>query len=168
QRLETEIAEGGYAGRPLDKTLILEFHRRICGELVPAIAGHWRHVNVRVSDHEAPPYPQVPLLMQEYCRDLDARVSGLAGALDDRLLELLAFAEGRLLWVHPFEDFNGRVTRVLLAELLQRLGLPAVDPTPEPGEETSRYLKALKAADHTQWKPLMEFWRVRFEKEESP
>ena len=42
--------------------------------------------------------------------------------------ECLAFAQGRLLWIHPFEDFNGRLTRVLLAKLLQHLDMPALDP----------------------------------------
>ena len=66
--------------------------------------------------------------MRDYCRDLEVRTTALAGTLDDRTLECLAFAEGRLLWIHPFEDFNDHLTRAFLAELLQRLGMPALDP----------------------------------------
>lgn len=163
QNLETEIVEGAFSSHAIDETLILELHRRICGDLVPAFAGRWRRVNVR--DHDAPPYPQVPILIRDYCRDLQARLDSLGNAPDERLLEFLAFTEGRLLWIHPFEDFNGRVTRVFLAEILQRLGLPAIDPTPEAGAETQRYLQALKAADNAQWQPLIDYWRTRFEKE---
>ncbi len=105
------------------------------------------------------------MLMRDYCRDLEARITALAGTLDERTLECLAFAEGRLLWIHPFEDFNGRVTRVFLAELLQRLDLPAVDPTPDPGRDTECYLQALQAADRTNWQPLVTIWRGRFEEE---
>ncbi|MGH8524836.1 MAG: hypothetical protein ACREXY_11645, partial [Gammaproteobacteria bacterium] len=36
-------------------------------------------------------------------------------------LEALAFAEGRLLSIHPFLDFNGRATRVWLREVIRRL-----------------------------------------------
>ncbi len=165
QALEDEIVEGAFSNLSIDEALILDLHHRICGDLVPAFAGRWRRVNVRVSDHEAPSYPQVPLLMRDYCRDLHARITALDDIPDERLLELLAFAEGRLLWIHPFEDFNGRITRVLLAEILQRLGLPAIDPTPEPGEETQRYLQALRAADNANLQPLIEYWRTRFEKE---
>lgn len=43
----------------------------------------------------------------------------------ERLLETLAFAEHRLLYMDSFVDFSGRVTRLFLAELLRRLGLPA-------------------------------------------
>ncbi len=165
QDLEADIAEGRFAARNLDETLIREFHGRICGDLVPEMAGRWRHVDVQVSDHQAPVFPRVPILMRDYCLDLQARLAALAGPLDDHILEFLAFAEGRLLWIHPFEDFNGRTTRVLLAELLRRLDLPAIDPTPDPGTETERYLQALKEADHANWQPLVSVWVNRFEQE---
>lgn len=163
QDLEADIAEGRYAGRTLDEDLILELHRRICGDLVPDLAGRWRRVDVRVSDHEAPSYPSVPMLMRDYCLDLQARLAALKGPLDEPILEFLAFAEGRLLWIHPFEDFNGRTTRVLLAELLRRLDLPDIDPTPDPGAATARYLEALHAADRADWQPLIAIWQTRFE-----
>lgn len=67
---------------PLDDQLLMEFHRRICGDLVP-----------------------------------------VAGAL---ALDTLAFAEDRLLTIHPFPDFNGRLTRLWLRELLRRARLPQV------------------------------------------
>ena len=67
-----------------------------------------------------------------------------------------------MLWIHPFEDFNARLTRVLLAELLQHLDMPALDPTPDPAPNTERYLQALKAADRADWGPLVAVWRGRF------
>jgi len=70
-----------------------------------------------------------------------------------------------LLSIHPFEDFNGRLTRAFLAEILRRLDLPAVDPTPEAGQDTERYLQALKAADRADWGSLFTVWRGLFEKE---
>ena len=45
----------------------------------------------------------------------------------NRGAECLAFAQARLLSIHPFEDFNGRLTRVLLADLLHRLDMPALE-----------------------------------------
>ena len=163
--LEADIADGRFSNRALGEDLILEFHQRICGDLVPGMAGRWRRADARVGDHEAPPHPHVPMLMRDYCRDLEARITALAGTLDDHTLECLAFAEGRLLSIHPFEDFNGRVTRAFLAELLQRLDIPALDPTPDPRPDTERYLQALKAADRADWGPLVAVWRGRFEKE---
>ena len=84
---------------------------------------------------------------------------------DDLLLEALVFAEGRLLFIHPFMDFNGRVTRVFLRLILRRLDLAPV--TLVPAEDAlQKYLAALSDADRSNWKPLMEFWRIRFEEAE--
>ena len=59
--------------------------------------------------------------MRDYALDLQARWPAAASGKSDLLLELLAFAEGRFLTVHPFRDFNGRTIRVFLLELLRRL-----------------------------------------------
>ncbi len=47
---------------------------------------------------------------------------------NDLWLETLAFAEGRLLSIHPFADFNGRVTPVFIDLLTRVLKLPDVGP----------------------------------------
>ncbi|MGH8644133.1 MAG: CRISPR-associated endonuclease Cas3'' [Gammaproteobacteria bacterium] len=120
QRLEERIEDGDYAGAALDDVLLLEFHRLICGDFVPQIAG-WRRADVTIGTHTPPEFFRVPVLVREYSLDLAARQSALAGALDDHLLEALAFAEGRLLSIHPFLDFNGRATRVWLREVIRCL-----------------------------------------------
>ena len=163
--VEIEIWQGRFAERVLDEALILDLHHRICGELVPEIAGRWRRVDVSVGSHEAPSFVRVGPLMRDYVLDLQARSGKLGDALGDRLLEFLAFAEGRLLSIHPFRDFNGRTTRLLLAELLRRLRLPPVDPTPDGADERERFLMALRAADHADWQPLIVAWINRFEEE---
>jgi CRISPR-associated endonuclease/helicase Cas3 len=168
QELEAAIAEGLFAKRRLDEELIRDLHRRICGDLLPQTGGCWRRIDVRVGEHELPSYPRIPILMRDYCLDLKARLGALSGPTDERVPETLARAEGRLLWIHPFADFNGRTTRVLLAELLRRLGLPAINPTPDPGSGAERYLSSLRASDRGNWGPLTEFWIERFAKEGQP
>jgi CRISPR-associated endonuclease/helicase Cas3 len=165
ERMEESIAEGDLAERSLDENLLRDLHAGICMDLTPEMAGRWRRIDVRVSDHQAPSFPQVPILMRDYCQDLQARLSALTDLSDEHIPELLAFAEGRLLSIHPFEDFNGRTTRLLIAELLRRLELPALDPTPDPGDETRAYLAALKEADRASWQPLIQVWLGRFAKE---
>jgi CRISPR-associated endonuclease/helicase Cas3 len=164
--LQRAIANGDFDGRALDEALFLELHRRICADLTPEFAGRWRTINVVVGDHEPPAYPLVPQRIREYTLDLQARVSALPQKPDDLLLETLAFAEGRLLSIHPFADFNGRVTRVFIDLLTRVLTLPDVDPTPDPGEPTARYIDALRAADRNDWHPLIDIWRERFERED--
>lgn len=166
--VEQSIATEGYASDDLDEYLILRLHGDIVSDLVPEIGGRWRNVEVSVGAHTPPPPSQVPVAMREYARDLAARMAVLSQGDDKQLIELLAFAEGRLLSIHPFRDFNGRATRAFLAELLRRLNLPAIDPTPATGAATNRYLTALSAADRLDWRPLMQIWRQRFSQDIEP
>ena len=101
--------------------------------------------------------------MRDYFADLNARLAALREADDPLLLELLAFAEGRLLSIHPFPDFNGRVSRLFLAELLRRLELPAVELAPTSPASRKRFLAALHAADKLEWQPLIDLWKERIE-----
>jgi CRISPR-associated endonuclease/helicase Cas3 len=103
------------------------------------------------------------MLMQDYGEDLKVRLENVSGHLDKLLLETLAFAEGRLLSIHPFIDFNGRITRLFLRELLRRLELPPVDLVPTEKAEEKTYFAALHTGDRNEWKPLMEIWEHRFE-----
>lgn len=162
-RVETAIASGAFASQDLGEELILRFHSEIAGDLVPDWAGRWRDAEVRVGEHHPPPPYRVPMLMRDYGEDLHTRLANASGKMDELLLELLAYTEGRLLSIHPFNDFNGRVTRLFLRELLGRLELPPVDlvPTDAPGE--SNYFAALRSGDGNDWRPLMKIWEQRFE-----
>lgn len=163
-RAETAIASGVFASQDLGGELVLRFHSEIAGDLVPDWAGRWRDAEVRVGGHHPPSPHRVPILMCDYSEDLRTRMENASGKLDELLLELLAFAEGRLLSIHPFNDFNGRVTRLFLRELLRRLELPPVDLVPADAEGESNYFSALRAGDVNDWQPLMKAWVHRFER----
>ena len=160
-QIQVDIEEGRFAAPPLDDALVQDFHRHLCGDLLPELAGRWRTVAVRVSDHEPPPANEVPGLMRDYARDLAARGVGAAPEDDNLFIEALAFAEGRLLSIHPFLDFNGRVTRLWLAEILRRAQWPLPDLAPDDAGEKQIYLRALAAADRRDYRPLLEIWRER-------
>src|SRR5690606_8006256 len=106
-------------------------------------AGRWRNVQVVVGSHKPPAPHLVAQHMRDYTRNLAARIAHLGAEPGELLLETLAFAEGRLLSIHPFADFNGRVTRVFMDWLTRYLDLPDVDPTPDEGVATEQYLAAL-------------------------
>jgi CRISPR-associated endonuclease/helicase Cas3 len=160
RQIESDIRTGAFADHPLDDALILEIQSRITAELLPDWAGRWRHVDVTVGTHTPPPFYRVPALMRDYTLDLQARWQG-ATEEPTLLLEFLAFAEGRFLSIHPFPDFNGRVVRVFLSELMRRLDLPPISLLPETPEDTSAFFTALSAADLNDFAPLTVIWRER-------
>lgn len=155
--LEAEIESGAFDAQPLDEHLVAELHRLLCTSLTPQLVG-WRRHDVQVGVHTPPESHRVPLLMHEYALDLQARL--LSAGDEDALLDALAFAEGRLLSIHPFADFNGRVSRLFLRLLIRRMDLPDVDLVADPDRPES-YFAALHAADQRDWRPLRELWRQR-------
>jgi CRISPR-associated endonuclease/helicase Cas3 len=77
-------------------------------------------------------------------------------------LELLTYAEGELLRIHPFADFNGRTARVVIADLLVRLDLPPINPSVNPqSEEFRRYRDALANYDNASPQALLGLWSER-------
>jgi CRISPR-associated endonuclease/helicase Cas3 len=161
-RAEQALYAAEYAAAPLDENLLAEFHRLICQDLVPAWAGRWRTIEVSVG-RLTPPAPHLLALeMRHYGADLQARWPAAAATPGDLTLEFLAFAEGRFLSIHPFQDFNGRTIRLFLLELLRRLDLPRVVLAPESEPERQTYFTALEAADRAAWQPLMQIWQQRF------
>lgn len=161
--VEAAILAGEYAEHPLDEWLILDLHRRICGDLVPEWAGKWRDIEVTVGRLK-PALPfQLPMLMRDYAQDLQARWQAAEVEFSELTLELLAYAEGRFLPIHPFRDFNGRSIRLILTELRRRLDLPRVELAPESEAERAAYFAALEAADAHDWQPLTAIWNARFQ-----
>jgi CRISPR-associated endonuclease/helicase Cas3 len=158
-RIQERIEAEDYAGSPLDEDLIRALHRDFCGDLVPDWAGKWRIIAVRVGPHEPPAPPLVPMQMREYALDLQARLE--EPVKNAQLPEMLAFAEGRLLTIHPFADFNGRLARLWLWELLRRLKLPPVNLAPQNRTAADVYLQALRSADGKDFRPLAELWIQR-------
>jgi len=161
--VEAAILAGEYAAQPLDEALVLELHRRTCVDLVPEWAGKWRDIEVTVGRLK-PALPfQLPMLMRDYAMDLQARWQAAEAEFSDLTLELLAYAEGRFLTIHPFRDFNGRTIRLFLTELRRRLDLPRVELAPESDAERAAYFAALESADAHDWQPLTAIWNARFQ-----
>jgi CRISPR-associated endonuclease/helicase Cas3 len=158
-RVQEQIESAAYHADVLDEHLVRKLHRDFCVDLVPDWAGNWRSMEVRVGTHEPPPPHLVPLQMREYALDLQARLANASSP--EQLPDVLAFAEGRLLSIHPFADFNGRLTRLWLWELMRRLQLPPVSLVSNEPTALKKYLECLRAADGKDYEPLTILWKSR-------
>lgn len=88
------------------------------GKSEPVHPGKWRHHDVIVGEHTPPPSAEIPAALARFHEvyDLDRH-----SAVD--ALALLGAAHHRLLWIHPFGDGNGRVTRLMSDAWLRRAGV---------------------------------------------
>ncbi len=143
---------------------ICTLHKDIAGSLFDW-AGRFRDVNVQVGQHIPPLFYEVPALMQLYCDDLSTRLSNAEMSPNVKeIAELLAWADWRFQWIHPFRDFNGRIGRILLSAILFRLKLPPTETASvEPGKK-EEYLEALRLADQIDLSALTEIWLLRLSK----
>lgn len=103
----------------IDLSVVLETHRLIMKNLRPEIAGRLRTVNVMIGHYVAPYYGQVPSLLGYWLNDMEH-------ALSPEFRNLREFSPVSMHIefekIHPFEDGNGRVGRMLMWWHETRLG----------------------------------------------
>ena len=137
-------------GRPfaLRPGLILEIQKIAVDGLI-ATPGQWRKTGVRISKskHEPPPPHLVESMVTEMCEYVnDNRHTKTA-------FHLSAYVMWRHNWIHPFEDGNGRTSRVLSYIVLSICAgyvLPGSPTIPEQIQaDRSGYFKALESADES-------------------
>lgn len=130
--------------------LILEIHKISFGWIFPSWAGKYRTIRVEFSGKEtALPY-QVPELIVNLCADLEERLKHLIPEDEsyiEEVVKLLAWFQHRLVWIHPFQDYNGRVARMLTILILLKLDLPPIEIRAEIGADRNKYLEAMYVAD---------------------
>lgn len=128
----------------LDISLILEIHRTAFSELY-SWAGKWRTIEVRVGKL-APPHPlQVPTLMYQFADDVNFRLKRVVE--QQEVAELLAYLHHRFVWIHPFNNGNGRTARLLLNAAAMLKGFEPIQLYHRQGEARAKYIEALRAAD---------------------
>ena len=138
---------------------ICNIHRYIAGELFPEWAGCFRTTDVQVGTHLPPPGHEVAVHIKNFCLDMEERSSHLGGA--ESIAGLMAWADWRFQWIHPFKEFNGRVGRILLIALAYKLELPPIDPAAVGESGKATYFSALRAAVSGNIAELNDVWLNR-------
>ncbi len=136
---------------PVTTDSLKKIHSVGFGWIFPDWAGKFRTIDVEVSSHKPPAFFRVPQYMLDFCRDLEERLRHLPSIEEQKfvkeLIELLAWAHHRFLWVHPFKDYNGRMARLLSNIILLNLNLPPTELKVETKGGRRKYIDALEQAD---------------------
>jgi Fic family protein len=110
------------AGRDQDVTekTVNDLHALVMRAILPDAAGRYRDVRVTItgSKHIPPNYAKVPTLMAGLYAFYEANKVGL------HPVQLAAEMHHRLVAIHPFQDGNGRTSRLLMNLILLRNGFP--------------------------------------------
>ena len=121
------------------------------GWIFPDWVGKYRRIQVTFSDKEAPPYFELPVLVTNMCKDLEERLKHLPVKEDDQyileIVKLLAWFQHSFVFIHPFQDYNGRTARMLTIFILLQLDLPPLELKGEEEEDRKQYLNAMQKAD---------------------
>lgn len=137
----------------LTPQVILNLHKVGFGFIFPDWAGKFRTIDVTVGDYEPPHFSRVPMLITNLCKDLDERLKHLPAQDSEEeylagVISLLAWFQHRFVLIHPFNDYNGRVARLLTNFLILNLDFPLVEIKADTGKDRDNYVEAMKAADN--------------------
>ena len=142
----------------ITSSLICKLHLVSFGWIFPNWAGKFRKIQVTYSDKEAPKYFQIPELILNLCNDLKERLNNLPDSESEnyiiKVAGLAAWFQHRFVVIHPFQDYNGRIARMLTILILLRLNLPPFEIQAESRSDRKRYLSALQKADEGNYSHL--------------
>jgi Fic family protein len=114
-------------------------------EIIDVVGGELRHRDIKVGGHVGPSHEDVPLFLQRfsdfYRRGRHHGITPVIAA---------AAAHHRLMWIHPFLDGNGRVTRLYTDACLQLVpvrGYGLWNVSRGLARSRDRYMEVLSGAD---------------------
>ena len=136
----------------ISSDLILEIHKKSFAWIFPKWAGKFRKIEVEISDHQPPSFYEMPVLMKQFCDDLNERLKHIPPKKEvdnylKKVVSLTAWAQHRFVWIHPFNDYNGRIARILTNLIFLKLGLPLLEIRIDSKKDRERYIKAMQFAD---------------------
>jgi len=98
----------------ISSELILTLHKKCFGWIFPKWAGKFRKIEVEISGYQPPNFYKVPVLIKQFCDDLNERLKHIPPKTEvdkylREVISLAAWAQHRFVWIHPFNDYNGRM-----------------------------------------------------------
>lgn len=134
--------------------IILTIHKIAFGWIFPDWAGKFRTIRVEYSGKEAPLPHLLPQLLTNLCADLTERLKHLDHENMKSVVELIAWFQHRFVQIHPFQDYNGRLARMMTIFILLKMGLPPIEIKADTGSDRQKYLDAMYGADEGDYSKL--------------
>ena len=130
--------------------LVRELHHLVVNKSQSNIAGKYRKGNVIItgSKHKPPDGFEVPSKMREFIKWFSENKN------KHHVVELSALIHHKLVHIHPFEDGNGRVSRLVMNLLILKSGYPLAIIL---RNDRKRYYRVLSEADEENYSGLCEF-----------
>ncbi len=139
------VRELARAKTPLTESDVRNLHRLVVQRSRPDIAGRYadlaRYVRTEIGRHEFPSPAEIPALMGDFAGWLKASPDTPENAFT---------AHRRLVDIHPFNDGNGRVARLLMNLILIRGGYLPIAVRPEDRPAYIRALQQSQAGQETE------------------
>lgn len=144
-----EIIEQG-SSHTISEHLIKNLHSLVIQEIDSSIAGQYRKVDVFITgtDHVPPSAIEVPYKMQElvvWARENYKKMT---------IVDFATLFHHKFVHIHPFQDGNGRVGRLLMNVFLMQYGFPIAIIQKN---DRQKYYRSLAEADYGRYKPLLTF-----------
>ncbi len=116
-----EYVRGKVKEREINSDLLIFLHQMLIGSIDDKIAGRFRQKGeyVRVGTHIAPPPEHIDRMVESLFEEYTGSLEGFA-------IDKIAKFHLDFETIHPFNDGNGRIGRVIINYQLQRLGFPVI------------------------------------------
>lgn len=137
--------------RKISPEFIKEIHKYCFEKILSEKAGKYRTEQVSYSGKEAPHYSKIPELIKTLCDDVNHMIDNIITNEDlyiEKIIEMLSLFQHRFVYIHPFLDYNGRMSRLFTNYLLAINDLPIVEINTDDSSNRKKYIRSLQEADN--------------------
>jgi cell filamentation protein len=128
----------------ISANLILQINKVAFGYLY-GWAGTWRDKKVQVGAFLPSDPVQIPNLMYQFADELKYKI---VNSLDKEAhVTTLAYCHHRMVYIHPFNNTNGRTARLLTNLVAYKFGYADINLYHRTGEKRKIYIEAIRMAD---------------------
>lgn len=145
---------------PLSIELMKNIHKECFGDILQNYAGVFRTIQVEYSGKEAPHFFKVHEMMRNLVSDTEYALSQLPVKASDAYIMdmagLLTLFQHRFVVIHPFVDYNGRMSRMFTNYILMREELPTIEIPVTTSLLRKKYIQTLQEADEGNYHALQD------------